>query len=65
MTEKAIQDHYPESTSHCFGCGYSNESGLRLKSYWNGGAARAEFLPPAYYTAIPGHVFATSKAKDH
>lgn len=57
MADAAIQDLYPEATSHCYGCGYSNEKGHKLKSYWNGGAAKARFLPGADYTAMPGYVY--------
>lgn len=57
MPEKAIQDYYPQQTSHCYGCGYSNPHGLKLKSYWNGGAALASFTPDARYIAIPGFVY--------
>lgn len=57
MTDKAIQDYYPEETSHCYGCGYSNPDGLQLKSYWNGGASSARYTPDARYTAIPGYVY--------
>lgn len=57
MAEKAIQDYYPEDLSHCFGCGYSNERGHRLKSYWRDGVAVARFTPRDCHTAIPGYVY--------
>lgn len=57
MSKQAIQDRYPEQTSHCFGCGYSNPAGHRLKSYWDGAASTASFTPDARYTAIPGYVY--------
>jgi acyl-coenzyme A thioesterase PaaI-like protein len=53
----AIQDLYPDETSHCFGCGNRNSHGHQLKSYWNGGAALASFSPGPYHTAIPGFVY--------
>ncbi len=57
MSMQAIQDRYPEQTSHCFGCGYSNPAGHRLKSYWDGAGSTASFMPDARYTAIPGYVY--------
>ncbi|MEQ8206698.1 MAG: PaaI family thioesterase [Woeseia sp.] len=57
MSNKAIQDHYPDSSSHCYGCGYSNQAGHQLKSYWNGGASTARFSPDANYVAVPGYVY--------
>lgn len=57
MSGKAIQDHYAESSSHCYGCGYSNQSGHQLKSHWNGGASTARFTPDAKYVAVPGFVY--------
>jgi acyl-coenzyme A thioesterase PaaI-like protein len=57
VSPSAIQDLYPEQTSHCYGCGYNNTHGHQLKSYWNGGAALATFTPAAQFTAIPGFVY--------
>jgi acyl-coenzyme A thioesterase PaaI-like protein len=57
MDDKAIQDHYPAETSHCFGCGYSNRDGHRLKSYWNGTAAAARYTPDNAQMAVPGYVY--------
>ena len=57
MSSRAIQDRYPEQTSHCYGCGYSNAAGLGLKSHWHGSAATATFTPDARFTAIPGYVY--------
>ncbi|MCB1845643.1 MAG: PaaI family thioesterase [Halioglobus sp.] len=57
MSSTAIQDHYPEESSHCFGCGYSNPAGHQLRSYWNGGTAIAQFTPDERYTAVPGYVY--------
>lgn len=57
MTAGAIQDYYPEEFSHCYGCGYGNDAGLKLKSYWDGRRATAEFTPAARYTALPGYVY--------
>lgn len=57
MIEKAIQEYYPESTAHCYGCGRLNEDGLQIKSYWNGEQAECEYTPRPYHTAIPGYVY--------
>jgi len=34
MSEKAIQDLYPDELARCYGCGRANAHGLQLKSYW-------------------------------
>jgi acyl-coenzyme A thioesterase PaaI-like protein len=57
MTEKAFQDFYSDSVSHCYGCGRLNEHGLQIKSYWEGDAAVCHFQPKPYHTAIPGYVY--------
>ncbi|MBT3390282.1 MAG: PaaI family thioesterase [Chloroflexi bacterium] len=59
MPSKAIQDHYPEQWSHCYGCGSLNEHGHPIKSYWDEkvGEAYATFQPQPYHTAIPGYVY--------
>jgi len=48
--EMAFQDHYEEKYAHCFGCGRLNESGLKIKSYWDGEESVCRFTPAAYYT---------------
>lgn len=55
--QKAFQDYYEESTSHCYGCGRLNETGLQIKSYWDGDEAVCVFQPRPYHTAIPGYVY--------
>jgi acyl-coenzyme A thioesterase PaaI-like protein len=57
MTEKAFQDFYSDSVSHCYGCGRLNEHGLQIKSYWDGDQAVCHFQPKPYHTAIPGYVY--------
>jgi len=54
---KAFQDHYPDSLSHCYGCGRLNENGLQIKSYWDGEESVCVFQPRPYHTAIPGFVY--------
>jgi|OpeIllAssembly_1097287.scaffolds.fasta_scaffold669925_2 acyl-coenzyme A thioesterase PaaI-like protein len=57
MTPKAIQDHYPEDVSHCYGCGRLNPHGLQIKSFWEGEESVCRFQPRPYHTAIPGYVY--------
>jgi len=57
MTIKAFQDYYPDSVSHCYGCGRLNEDGLQIKSYWDGEQSVCKFQPRPYHTAIPGYVY--------
>lgn len=53
-TGRAFQDGMPEN--HCFGCGACNEDGFRLKSYWDGERAVAEWMPRPEHMAGPTHV---------
>ena len=60
MSSAAIQDFYPDDTSHCFGCGRLNSEGYHLKTRWNPqhpDETIAEFVPRSYHTAIPGFVY--------
>jgi acyl-coenzyme A thioesterase PaaI-like protein len=53
----AIQDIYPESVAHCYGCGRLNDEGLQIKSYEDGDETVCHFVPRPYHTAIPGYVY--------
>jgi acyl-coenzyme A thioesterase PaaI-like protein len=57
MSEKAIQDFYPENVSYCYGCGRLNERGLQIKSYWLGDEAVCIYQPRPEHIAIPGYVY--------
>ncbi len=57
MTDKAIQDYYPDQTSYCYGCGRLNEQGLHIQSFWEGDEAVCWFTPRPYHIAIPGFVY--------
>lgn len=57
MCAQAIQDYYQDAESQCYGCGSLNQHGLQLKSYWDGEASSATFLPQPYHTAIKGVVY--------
>lgn len=53
----AFQDYYPDSTSHCYGCGRLNEHGLQIRSVWDGEESVAYYQPRPYHTAVPGFVY--------
>jgi len=57
MSPAAFQDFYPESLSHCYGCGRLNDKGLHIRSYWDGDEAVCVFRPSPHHTAIPGYVY--------
>jgi acyl-coenzyme A thioesterase PaaI-like protein len=53
----AVQDFYPDDVAHCYGCGRLNESGLRLRTRWDGDETVSRFTPAPWHTAIPGSVY--------
>lgn len=61
MDKKAFQEYYPSEFSHCFGCGWGNEHGLHVKSYWcdeDAGETIAYFRPEEHHTGgFPGNVY--------
>ncbi len=57
MTQPAIQDYYPDSVAHCYGCGRLNEHGLQIKSFWEGDETVCHFRPRPFHTAIAGYVY--------
>ena len=54
MTDRTIQDEWPESASFCWGCGKNNPHGLQLKSYWQDDETVATFIPKEHHLAFPG-----------
>lgn len=56
---KIIQDYYSEQMSHCYGCGRLNDSGMKIKSFWNSdkNTSIARFTPKPYHIAFPGYVY--------
>ena len=53
MTEPiAIQDTYPESASHCYGCGRLNDVGYQIKTRAEGDVTITEFAPSPFHTAF-------------
>ena len=57
MSEKAIQDYYPDDMAICYGCGRLNEHGLQIKSYWEGDETVCRFKPKPYHAAFPGYAY--------
>ena len=57
MTDKAIQDYYPENMSYCFGCGRLNIQGHQIKSFWRGEESVCIFHPEPFHIAVPGYVY--------
>ena len=57
MTEKAIQDYYPEDIAVCYGCGTLNQHGLQIKSYLEDDETVCRFKPKPYHTAFPGYAY--------
>ena len=56
-SEKAFQDYYPESFSHCYGCGRLNPHGHQIQSHWDGEESVAFFTPEPFHMAVPGFVY--------
>jgi len=54
---EALQDHYPDDFSHCYGCGRLNRDGLHVKTFWDGDETVARFTPRPEHTAVPGYVY--------
>lgn len=57
MNETAIQDHYPDELSHCYGCGRLNPDGHQIKTRWDGEETVSYFTPDSCHKAIPGFVY--------
>lgn len=57
MTEQiAFQDQYLLERADCWGCGYNNNHGIQIKSFWEGEEAVAHVLPRPYFTGHKGVV---------
>ena len=48
----AVQDYYPESFAHCFGCGRLNAQGHQIKTHVDGDEMVALFTPEPYHTFL-------------
>jgi len=58
MSDQAFQDQYPAEYAYCYGCGYNNQHGLKLKSYWDGDESVCRHTPALRYSGgIPGFVY--------
>lgn len=54
----AIQDFYPPSFAHCYGCGVNNPHGHKLKSYLNGDIVEARFTVDRIYSGgVPQNAY--------
>lgn len=52
-TPRSLQDTYAPA-NRCFGCGPSNDKGLRIKSFVEGDEVVADFSPEDHHEAFPG-----------
>ena len=57
MSDKPIQDYYPEDVAQCYGCGRLNDDGLHIQSFWEGDQTVCRLRPRPYHTAVPGYVY--------
>jgi acyl-coenzyme A thioesterase PaaI-like protein len=57
MSVQAFQDYYPNSLSHCFGCGRLNPAGYHIQSFWEGEESVCRFRPDDAHISIPGYVY--------
>lgn len=58
MSNKAIQDYYPDNYAHCYGCGRLNTQGTQLKSFWQDDHAIAHHQPSQCQTGgVPGFAY--------
>jgi acyl-coenzyme A thioesterase PaaI-like protein len=53
MTQDSLQDRFAPGNA-CFGCGPSNEKGLRIKSRVEGDEVVCDWVPEAHHEAFPG-----------
>ncbi|HET7587727.1 MAG TPA: PaaI family thioesterase [Gammaproteobacteria bacterium] len=51
--DKSLQETYAPHNA-CFGCGPSNEKGLRIRSFPEGDEVVAEWRPASHHEAFPG-----------
>jgi len=51
MASIYFQDHMKHNS--CWGCGSSNEHGLKIKSYWDGDETVCIWQPKPYHHAVP------------
>lgn len=52
MSEKPIQDYYPDEVAVCYGCGRKNPDGLHVQTHWQGNEGVCHFTPKTYHPAF-------------
>jgi len=57
MTDKAVQDFYPDDFAHCYGCGRLNRDGLHVRTRWDGDETVPRYTPRPQEIAVPGFVY--------
>jgi len=57
MTDKAVQEYYPDSFAHCYECGTLNEHGLPTETHFDGEEGVCRFTPKPHHIAVPGFVY--------
>jgi acyl-coenzyme A thioesterase PaaI-like protein len=57
MSQKPIQDYYPDDVAVCYGCGRNNPEGLHIQTQWQGTEGVCHFTPKSCHTAFPGYVY--------
>ena len=50
---RSVQERYAPQ-NRCFGCGPTNENGLRIRSFEDGEGLRAQWTPEPHHEAWPG-----------
>lgn len=50
---QSVQERFAPKNA-CFGCGPANEKGLKIRSFEDGEALVAEFVPQPHHEAFPG-----------
>lgn len=53
----AIQDEYADDYAWCYGCGRLNETGLQLRTGWDGDKTLTIYQPRKEHKAIPGFIY--------
>ena len=57
MTQKSIQDFYPDDFAICYGCGRLNKHGHQLKTYWDGDETVCRYMPEPFHTGAQNFVY--------
>ena len=59
MTDRPIQDFYPDEVAICHGCGRLNPDGLHIQTFWDSEKEEGvcHFTPKPEHTAFPGYVY--------